>query len=139
MLSQTAEYALRAVGCLAGCAEGPLAADRIAEQTMVPRRYLTRVLQALAEHGVVRSRSGPGGGYELAESPARLTILDVVNAVAPIQRIERCPLGVESHRTLCPLHAAIDGAYATIEKAFAGVTIQELVGSRGGRRPLCKP
>ncbi|ANM29818.1 Rrf2 family transcriptional regulator [Acidobacteria bacterium Mor1] len=138
MLSQTAEYALRAVSCLAAEAGTPLSADRIAERTAIPRRYLTRVLQALREHRLVGSRSGPGGGYELLEPPGLTTILDVVDAVAPIPRIERCPLGIESHRSLCPLHSAIDVAYEKIRSAFAEVTLAQLVGSKGGRGPLCE-
>lgn len=137
MLSQTAEYALRAVSCLANAVGQSLSADKIAEQTKVPRRYLTRVLQELARHEVVHSKSGPGGGYELKTSPAALTILDIVAAVSPIERIESCPLGIESHTQLCPLHAELDRAYARIEEAFAGVTIQDLLDSQGSRTPLC--
>ena len=44
----------------------PVWADRLAEHTKVPRRYLTHVLQDLAAASLVRSRPGPGGGYELS-------------------------------------------------------------------------
>ena len=137
MLSKTAEYALRAVACLAATEGAPLAADPIAVQTKVPRRYLTRVLQDLAAAGLVKSRPGPGGGYELARSPDTLSILDVVNAVAPLERIRSCPLGLESHTSLCPLHAELDKAYEATETAFAGVTIRELLESTSRIKPLC--
>lgn len=137
MLSKTAEYALRAVACLAAGSGSPLAADPIAEQTKVPRRYLTRVLQDLAGAGLVKSRPGPGGGYELTRSTDTLTILDVVNAVAPLERIRSCPLGLKSHTSLCPLHAELDKAYAATEAAFAGVTIRQLLESTSPIKPLC--
>ncbi len=92
MLSQTAEYALRAVACLGAREGSPVSADLLAEETKIPRRYLTRVLQDLAARGLVNSRSGPGGGYELALPTNKITILDVINSVDPIQRITRCPL-----------------------------------------------
>ncbi len=138
MLSKTAEYALRAVACMGGQPGEPASADRLAAQTKVPRRYLTRVLQDLAAAGLVRSRPGPGGGYELSRSTDELTILDVVNTVAPIERIRRCPLGLKSHHKLCPLHAELDKAYAATESAFAGVTIKELVESTSEIIPLCE-
>ena len=138
MLSKTAEYALRAVACMGGQPGEPASADRLAAQTRVPRRYLTRVLQDLAAAGLVRSRPGPGGGYELSRSTDELTILDVVNTVAPIERIRRCPLGLKSHHKLCPLHAELDKAYAATESAFAGVTIKELVESTSEIIPLCE-
>jgi Rrf2 family nitric oxide-sensitive transcriptional repressor len=137
VLSKTAEYALRAVACLAGNGKKPASADFLAEKTKVPRRYLTRVLQDLVAADLARSRSGPGGGYELVSDLDELTILDVVNAVAPVERIRRCPLGLQSHTQLCPLHAELDRAYAATEAAFAGVSIGELLRSTSPIVPLC--
>jgi len=137
MLSKTAEYALRAVACLASRPEQSVSADVLAEQTKVPRRYLTRVLQDLCAGGLVRSRPGPGGGYEVAVDTTKLTILDVVNVVSPVERIRSCPLGLLSHTALCPLHAELDRAYAATEAAFAAVTIKKLLESTSSIVPLC--
>ena len=138
MLSKTAEYVLRAVMSLAANGEKALSADVLAEKTKVPRRYLTRVMQDLAAAGLVGSRSGPGGGYVLAQDTTELTILDVVNAVAPLERIKSCPLGLDSHTSLCPLHAELDKAYAASEAAFASVTISKLLRSTSPIVPLCE-
>ncbi len=138
MLSKTAEYALRAVACMGSSMGNPVSADLLAVETKVPRRYLTRVLQDLAAAGLVASRPGPGGGYELCRDVTTLTILDVVNTVAPIERIHTCPLGLKSHTSLCPLHAELDKAYAATEAAFASVTIAELVESASPIKPLCE-
>lgn len=138
MLSKTAEYALRAVACLAGRPGQPASADFLSERTKVPRRYLHRVLQDLVAGQMVQSRSGPGGGYELSRSIDSLTILDVVNAVSPLERIRKCPLGLASHTALCPLHAELDRAYAATEAAFAGVTMKELIESASPILPLCE-
>jgi len=116
----------------------PLSADRLAVTTLVPRRYLTRVLQDLVAAGLVQSRPGPGGGYELCRLPRAITILDVVNIVAPIERITSCPLGLKTHTALCPLHAELDKAYAATEKAFRRVTIKDLIESTSGITPLCE-
>jgi Rrf2 family nitric oxide-sensitive transcriptional repressor len=86
---------------------------------------------------LVHSRPGPGGGYALTRSPEAITILDVVNAVAPLERIRHCPLGLPSHTSLCPLHRELDRAYATTEAALARVTIGELLRSTSPIVPLC--
>lgn len=138
MLSKTAEYALRAVVCLAGRSGQPLPADDLAEITKAPRRYLHRVLQDLVAAGLVRSRPGPGGGYELTKSIDEITILDVVNAVGPLERIRSCPLGLASHTDLCPLHRELDQAYAATEEAFRGVTLRALIESTNPIIPLCE-
>lgn len=137
MLPKTAEYALRAIASLAHQPDRSHSAEAIAEQTQVPRRYLHRVLQDLVQANLVQSRPGPGGGYSLIPDAMSISILDVVNAVAPVERIRHCPLGLPSHTRLCPLHRELDKAYAAAEAAFSSVTIGELLQSRGNAIPLC--
>jgi len=139
MISKTAEYALRAIACLADPGlDGPaLSANTVAERTKVPRRYLNRVLQDLSAANLVSSRPGPGGGYEICQPIDQISILAVVNAVSPLERIRECPLGLPSHTELCPLHAELDKAYAATEKAFAGVTMKQLMESTSPISPLC--
>jgi Rrf2 family protein len=98
---------------------------------------LHKVLQDLARMGFVSSRSGPGGGYSLALPADKISILDVVNAVAPLERIRNCPLGLPTHTTLCPLHRELDKAYAATEEAFGRVTIGQLLRSTNAVPPLC--
>lgn len=136
MISKTAEYALRAVTCLANDTQNSASADVLAEKTKVPRRYLTRVLRDLATSGLLASRSGPGGGYLLVKSIDKVTILDVINAVAPLERITSCPLGLKSHTSLCPLHEELDQAFAATESALAAVTIRQLLESTNPIVPL---
>lgn len=138
MLSKTSEYALRAVVLLAREPGKAESADHLAEATKVPRRYLHKVLQDLVKHGLVKSQSGPGGGYSLARRADEVTILDVVNAVAPLERIRECPLGLKSHTTLCPLHKELDKTYAATEAALARVKIAQILRSSNPILPLCE-
>jgi Rrf2 family transcriptional regulator, nitric oxide-sensitive transcriptional repressor len=117
----------------------PMSADVLAEVTKVPRRYLHRVLQDLIAAEILSSRSGPGGGYELARAASDLTILDVINAVAPFERIRTCPLGLTSHANLCRLHEELDRVYEATESAFRGITIQQLLDASPNVVPLCSP
>jgi Rrf2 family nitric oxide-sensitive transcriptional repressor len=136
MIPQTAEYALRAAVWLAHHPDRPQPSEAMALVTRIPRRYLHKVLQALVRAGLVMSRPGPGGGYLLKRPPQRCTVLEIVNAVAPLPRITRCPLGMEGHQRLCPLHRHLDQAYALIEEAFARVSLADLAGSPQ-MSPLC--
>ncbi len=137
MLSKTAEYALRTIAYLASDPALAASAEVISGKTQVPRRYLHKVLQDLVRAEMVHSRSGPGGGYSLSRSADEMTILDVVNAVSPVERIRHCPLGLPSHTRLCPLHQELDKAYAATEAAFANVTIGEVLRSTDSIIPLC--
>lgn len=137
MLPKTAEYALRAAVWLAGGENRIESADALSERTKIPRRYLHKVLQDMARGGLVRSQPGPGGGYALNRSPEKISILDVVNAVAPLERIRHCPLGLPSHTRLCPLHRELDNVYAATEASLKKVTLAHLLRSTSPIIPLC--
>jgi Rrf2 family protein len=138
VLSQTVEYALRAAVYLASEATEGRTTDEIAKATRVPRAYLSKVLQSLVRGGIVHSQRGLGGGMTLTKSPEELTILEVVNAVEPIQRIRTCPLGLEAHGVrLCPLHKRLDNALAMVEEAFGGSTLAEIIAEPSRSKPLC--
>jgi Rrf2 family protein len=138
MISQTTEYALRAVVWLAANPEKPLTAQQIAEATRVPAGYLAKVLQGLSRAGLLHSQRGLGGGFTLERSPNSLTMWEVVQAVDPLKRIRECPLGFEAHKnTLCPLHEQLDLAIATIEKMFTACKISKLIDPEHPSSPLC--
>jgi Rrf2 family protein len=138
VFSQTVEYSLRAVIHLASQMPAARTTDQIAEATRVPRAYLSKVLQALVRGGVVQSQRGLGGGMTLVKSPEELTILAVVNAVEPIERIRTCPLGLAAHGVhLCPLHRRLDNAMASVEEAFAATTLAEVLAEPTTSVPLC--
>lgn len=139
MISQTVEYALRAVVHLADQAPAPRTTEQIAAATLVPRAYLSKVLQGLCHAGIVSSKRGLGGGMMLTKSPSRVTILEVVNAVEPIGRIRQCPLGLSAHGVrLCPLHKRLDNALALVEDAFRRTTLAEILAEPTKSHPLCE-
>jgi Rrf2 family protein len=145
VLSQTTEYALRAVAHLAAQPgdQSPTTLQ-ISQASKVPSNYLAKVLQALSRAGIIRSQRGRGGGHVLARDPAKLTVLEVVNAVDPLPRIQSCPLGLEHHIELCPLHRRLDNVAALVEDSFRQTTIAELTpdATRPSRRACqfaCRP
>lgn len=137
MFSQTVEYALRAVVYLAQHSPTPQKTSEIADATHVPQPYLVKVLQGLSGKEIVRLQRGVGGGVSLTRPPEELTILDVVNAVDPIQRINSCPLDLKAHGTsLCALHRRMDNALKSMEEAFRSTTLAELLEDPNPSIPL---
>ena len=133
MISQTSEYALRAVACLARRPGEPMTTQQIAIASRVPAGYLAKILQSLARAGIVSGQRGLGGGFLLARRPDQLTLLDVVRVADGSRRITACPLGIPGHGPdLCPLHRRLDDAAALAEQTLGGVTIADVL-----YKPLC--
>jgi Rrf2 family protein len=139
MLSRSTEYALRAMACVAR-ADRRISVGEIAEVTQVPPRYLAKVMQGLARAGLVSSTRGRTGGFVLGKPPEELTILEVVAAVDPIQRICKCPLDLPEHADqLCALHSRVDDALAHVEMAFQRSTLADILADPGPQWPLGDP
>ncbi len=127
MISQTMEYALRAMTNLASLGDAVGTSEKLAEATQTPHDYLSKVMRDLVRSGLVTSTRGRQGGFALARPASKISVLDIVNAVEPLRRITSCPLGNPSHTKLCPLHRCLDYAMAQIEHAFASNTLSDLV------------
>ncbi len=128
MFSQTVEYAMRAVLALAAGDGTPMTTRQIAETMLVPQSYLSKVLQALVRGGLVYSTRGLKGGFVLVRTADKITLLEILNSVNPLQRIESCPLDLDTHSSdLCPLHRRLDQAMAMVEEAFSGTTLAEIL------------
>lgn len=136
MLSQTAEYALRAVLHLAAQPAGAaVRAPELAEATGVPRNYLSKTLHQLARAGVLRSTRGPAGGFRIAGDPARLTLAQVLAPfAAPDTR--RClmhdrPCGGPSP---CAVHFRWAPVSRQLDAFFGATTVAELTAGEEGAR-----
>lgn len=132
MFSQTVEYALRAMVCLASGDHTPYTSQVISGRTRLPGGYLSKVLRDLVLAKLVTSQRGPNGGFLIAREPGQISILDVVNAVDPIKRITHCPMGNPAHVRLCTLHERLDTAMGQVETALGATTLAELLNEPAG-------
>lgn len=81
-ISRSAEYALIAVGYIAGNhKDGAILATRISNEYGISVEYLLKILQQLVRADVLRSKRGPHGGFFLARPAEHITLLQLVEAV----------------------------------------------------------
>ena len=122
-LSATDVYAFQALGFL-GTQDAArwVSSEEISEATGVHRPYLVRILAALSNNGVVKSKKGIGGGYALARKAGLISLCEVVRAidgpVAPLSCIslnwhESCP-----EESRCHVRATV---YTRMRDAMLGV------------------
>ncbi len=132
MFSRTLEYALRSAVYLGAMYGKPMTAQQIADATAVPLSYLPKVLQQLVRANLVVGTRGLHGGYVLCRKPKEVSILDVVNAIEPVCRVDQCPLHLPDHNgQLCPLHRRIDDMMKHAQEAFQKTTLGEILAEPG--------
>lgn len=81
-ISPAAELAVRGVVELAQqYGQGPVTLSDICQGRDLPKQYLTKIFAQLAKADIVTPIRGKNGGYVLAQEPAKITLLDVIQAV----------------------------------------------------------
>jgi len=129
VLSQTGEYALKAVLYLAEHGDGrPVRVAVIARALGVPQNYLSKTLHALVGHSILTSVRGPAGGFRLAREPRRLTLLAVIEPFDAIGGRRRCLLGRPqcTDRHACAVHDAWKRTAGQLALFFRTTTVADL-------------
>lgn len=107
LLNQTDLYALRAMTHLTLMSRDELiSAHDMADVIHVRSHYLNKIMRRLVEAGLVVSRKGHHGGFQLAKLPEEIRIYDILEAVKPEHFFEHCAFGWETcnGQHPCPLH-----------------------------------
>jgi len=130
MLTPSCQYALRALVYLGRSQpDNPVQSREIAASEGIPQAFLSKILQTLAQSGLVRSQKGPGGGYVLGRAPGQITLQDVLVAVDGVQRAEdRCLFGHSECNSMvaCPVHDAWARIRSQFNETIGALTIREL-------------
>jgi len=75
---------------LAARAEGAVSVPALAEELRASGAHVAKVLHALTRAGLLESKRGPGGGYILARSASKTTLLEVYETLEGSVRRDGC-------------------------------------------------
>lgn len=133
MISQTAQYALRAMVAIAS-EEGPVLARQIAKSTSIPKPYLSTVLRLAVRAGILHSSRGRGGGFVLARPAERLTLFDIVSAFDDVGQGPRCPFGMPqcTDAQACPMHEVWKPVSLGFRNMLMKTPLSDLIVTRKG-------
>jgi Rrf2 family protein len=122
MLALTAKskYGVEAVLELAHAWGGGLVQIRdIVARAHIPKNYLEQIFNRLGKQGIVHSVRGSRGGYALAEHPAHITLLQVLEALEGEIELSR-------QSRLDAVREVLDKAQRDVREALS-VTIADLL------------
>jgi Rrf2 family protein len=129
-LSKKADYGLIAMKHLAMHSDQSISAREIASEYHIPAELLAKVLQKLARKGLLLSHQGMNGGYVLARDPARISIVDVVEALEGPISITPCERGDDCQQLqLCSVRDPLLKIKAKVVRVLGNTSIYELAGN----------
>ena len=140
-VSSRGEYGVRAMVALARhYGDGPMSIAAVAKDSSVPSAYLEQLIGPLRRAGLVESKRGAQGGYQLTRSPDLVRVGEVYRVmegpVAPMDCVsedpadQTCPL-IEGCETRPVWLAVRDSIAATLDS----MTLADLVEQGKRRRP----
>ena len=82
MLTRKGKYGLKAIVVLAReHGRGPVLIGDLAEVEAIPKKFLENILLGLKHRGLLHSRKGPHGGYQLARTPRQISVGEIIRAL----------------------------------------------------------
>jgi FeS assembly SUF system regulator len=128
-LSKKADYGLIAIKHLAGYAAGQAcSASEISEACGISGALMAKVLQKLARAGLIVSRHGSGGGYQLARDPKLISAFEVIDAIDGPLMITSCVTthGECGQATNCTIREPLRRVNNSILEILKGMTISQM-------------
>lgn len=90
-LNRKVEYALMALKIMAAKRPGELtSAKEVADGVGCPFDATARVLQRMAQHGILRSEQGAHGGYVVLRDLGRLPLLELMELILGKMSVAKC-------------------------------------------------
>jgi len=146
-ISDAAALAIHATALIAGkSSAGGMTVTALAGLLRGSEAHLHKVMQRLVRHGIVQSRRGPKGGFELGRAAAQITILEIYEAVDGPLKTHGCLLG----RPVCPpgAHCVLGNLTQSVARqmrhymsssTLADIMLSpELLAAAGGDRELAR-
>ncbi|SFT99208.1 Rrf2 family transcriptional regulator [Sedimentitalea nanhaiensis] len=89
-LTSFTDYGLRALMRIASAPEQGFSTAELAEEFNLSRHHLSKIVQRLAQGGIVTTRRGGGGGARLARPPQQIRLGEVVRLLEQDQALVNC-------------------------------------------------
>jgi Rrf2 family transcriptional regulator, iron-sulfur cluster assembly transcription factor len=108
IFSKKCELAIQAVLYLSSLNIGETKnAKAISKALIVPKEFVSKVLQSLTKSGIVKSHKGKNGGFLLGKPSNEIRLIEIILAIDGPELFEKCVLGFSdcSDDNPCPLHS----------------------------------
>ena len=138
LIRRKTDYALRCLVHLAQAARGQvISVHALAQREDIPEELLHKIMQDLSAAGIVLANRGRTGGFRLAKTPGKITVLGVLEALQGRFAMNRCFLAADRcrHKGDCGLRDKLIAIQEEMVAFFRAVTIADLLRQTDGPSP----
>lgn len=128
-ITNAAEYAIRAILKMAMEPDKVFTATELFVDIEAPQKFLSKILQKLAQKKILASTRGIKGGFKIKKPIDTLTLYDIIEVIDGPLGLNKCLLdGYEcSREKYCPVHIVWEEAQEELKKVLTKKTIKNLI------------
>lgn len=129
-ISTKGRYGLRILVDLAlHSGQNPRLMRDIAQSEQISEKYISRLVIALRRAGLVSSVRGAKGGLQIAKSPDRITLLEIVEAMEGTISIVDCVMAAEGcpRSAFCGTHGIWGQLNTDIRNLMGKITLEDII------------
>jgi len=131
-ITRDTDYALRALIFMSRALRQDkkkiVSVEEIVAEENLPKVFLRRILQRLAEKKVLSSYKGKKGGFSFLEAPKKITLAEIIIIFQGEIDLTNCFLKgrICPNRSKCGVRKKIKAISANVIKELGGITIEKL-------------
>jgi Rrf2 family protein len=128
-VTRAADYGIRVMIHMATLPDHERALlPKLARATGAPQSFLSKVLQALCRAGLIVSRRGQTGGFELLPAGRKATLRSVIEAVEGPISLNLCLVSGATckRKSFCPAHPVWANAQEAMLGVLSSATVADL-------------
>jgi Rrf2 family protein len=136
-LTRAADYAVRVMIQLAAPqANGRVSLPELAEAAGAPESFLSKVMQTLARAGLITSRRGQTGGFQISPRGRAASMREVIEAIDGAIHLNACLSSGRScgRKALCPAHPV----WAQAQQAMLEVISNASIAAMAAQTPFVR-
>ena len=129
-LTLESDYALRMIMYL-NAAQDRTDAKTMAQHMNVTLRFALKILRRLSISGIVKSKKGANGGYDLAKPAVEISFKDVIEAIEGPININRCldddcDCDRIEEKSICAIHQRFKEINKVISDELQRITFEDI-------------
>ncbi|MBL7068383.1 MAG: Rrf2 family transcriptional regulator [Candidatus Omnitrophica bacterium] len=133
LITRDTDYAIRAMCVIAKRKDKVVSVKDLTDYLKVPRPFLRKILQILNKRGLLKSYKGIGGGFTIALSPKKISLVKLIEVFqGPIRLSEHklkkkiCP-----EAKICLLKKRLDNIEKYVKARLEAITLETLIEEAG--------
>lgn len=134
-LNKKIEYALIVLKHLSNIKQGQLSTAReISTLYRSTFDVTSKVMQNLAQKGILKSEQGAYGGYQIAGDLSKITMLEIIESILGEIEITKCKDEQCVQNGFCNIYSSIEYLNKKITEFYKNITVSEIINAKDIRK-----